>query len=117
MYAGLGDVWGDLVNALGPIATSASKVIARIQGAQRSGQSLTVEQAVAQAVAAGEIDPAAARAISNVAGTVARAAAGVQQGVGQAGILSQVSQRLQALPRWVVPAGLAVLAVMVLRRR
>ena len=116
MYAGLGDFWADIGNALGPAAEAAGVVAARINRARQSGQNLSVSAALAQAVAAGEIDSATARRIADLAGQVAGGASQVQTAASAAGNLSDLSRVMQGLPGWVLPAGALAVLWLVARR-
>ena len=116
MYAGLGDFWADVGNALGPAAEAAGVVAARINRARQSGQNLSVAAALAQAVAAGDIDSATARRIADLAGQVAGGAGQVQTAAEAAGNLSDMGRLVRGLPGWALPVGAAAVLWLVLRR-
>lgn len=116
MYAGLGDFWRDVGDALGPAADAATLVAARIERARASGQDLSLSAALAQSVAAGELDPATAQRLAALAGTVASGAGQVQSQLQLAAGASSASRFLQTLPPWIVPAAGVTLLWLLLRR-
>ena len=117
MYAGLGDIWSDIGAALGPAASAAAVVSARIERAHQSGQILSVPDAIAQASAAGDIDPATARQIAALAAQIAAGATTIQGQAQSVAGVSATSRFLQSSAGWLVPLAAGAVLFLLLRRR